>query len=30
MQDKVTEILDKIRPQLQRDGGDVVAPCRSD
>ncbi len=23
MQDKVTEILDKIRPQLQRDGGDV-------
>jgi Fe-S cluster biogenesis protein NfuA len=23
MQDKVTEILNKIRPQLQRDGGDV-------
>jgi len=23
MQDKVSEILDKIRPQLQRDGGDV-------
>jgi len=23
MQDKVTAVLDKIRPQLQRDGGDV-------
>ena len=23
MQDKVTEILDKIRPALQRDGGDL-------
>ncbi len=23
MQDKVTEILNKIRPQLQRDGGDL-------
>ncbi|KPK22464.1 MAG: nitrogen fixation protein NifU [Dehalococcoidia bacterium SG8_51_3] len=23
MQDKVTEILDQIRPQLQGDGGDV-------
>lgn len=23
MQDKVTEILDKIRPALQRDGGNV-------
>jgi Fe-S cluster biogenesis protein NfuA len=23
MQDKVTEVLDKIRPALQRDGGDL-------
>jgi len=23
MQDKVTEILDQVRPTLQRDGGDV-------
>ncbi len=23
MQDKVTEVMDKIRPALQRDGGDV-------
>ena len=23
MQDKVTEVLDQIRPQLQGDGGDV-------
>ena len=23
MQDKVTEVLDKIRPMLMRDGGDV-------
>lgn len=23
MQDKVSEILDKVRPALQRDGGDV-------
>ncbi len=23
MQDKVTEVLDKIRPQLKADGGDV-------
>jgi Fe-S cluster biogenesis protein NfuA len=23
MQDKVTEVMDKIRPSLQRDGGDV-------
>ncbi len=23
MKDKVTEVLDKIRPNLQKDGGDV-------